>query len=517
MKPLKGGIAAGLQLGSLGFKVKGVTPEQIINDAEYFREILARNKMIGFVGLNPTDEQHMEIQRALYSGPDRNLAGGLLHEQCHSGKKNTETESLQNFAMQMWHVDNPFVVPVPSYTSMHMKVFTANPSNGNTLLVSLSSMYEKCPHEFKVHLDNGARFVHRTGSTTPDGEIGGATYEALRTHPVTGETILFWTGGDTAVEGDPEWFPRFKSWVEQFLANPNNWYRWQWSQGDLIIWDNRAVIHSVAPGWSHNQRIFTRGEIGLEEPFFDPTFKSLLNPAFGDVVRHQSIERDTSTGPNPDHIPLVFTRGIYGIPKWSQYYQQTTMFVYTSTGELPEDVLALKDAVNNDEFNIIPVDPYSPNPLVRYSKNLLPDSPLEGQKFLFTPNGNLEKAYKPDDDLFTDEFDEQGRWPPIRLINALGEFHPDLRHAGHAWHYPDWFPHQPLKERPWDWHNLSFTNYEGFPNSEPPFDYLVQFAVDTVFGCFNHLPDNERRKKMIETIIDYLQFMIELGEYDAGR
>ena len=515
MKQLKGGIAAGLKLGSLGFKVKGLTVADVLKDAEYFREILARNKMIGFIGLNPTDEEHGELLKALYSGPDEKLAIGLIHDQCHSGKKSPESADLEDFVYQMWHVDNPFLMPVPSYTSMCMKTFTADISCGRTVLVSLVSMYDQCPDQYKTALRD-VQFVHGTGHLA-DSTGTPAAYDALRTHPVTGETVLFWTGAETRPVQDVPWFNDFKQWVQQFLADQRNWYQWEWRQGDFIIWDNQAVIHSVTPGWKHDQRIFTRGETGLEIPFFDETTPSLLNPAFGDIVRHSGIDRDTSTGPNTDHIPLVFTKGIYGLPEWSKYFQQTTMFVYSSDGVMPEDVQRFKEAVDNDEFNVVLVDPKQSNVLERYSKRLLPGEALEGQKFLFTPNGNLEKAYKPTDDLFTDEFDEEGRWPPIKLVNALGEFHPDLRHAGHAWHYPDWFPHQPLQKRPWDWRNLSFFEYEGFPGSQPPFDYLVQFAVDTVYGCFNHLETNEERKKMIETIIDYLQFMIELGEYDVGR
>jgi hypothetical protein len=93
-----------------------------------------------------------------------------------------------------------------------------------------------------------------------------------------------------------------------------------------------------------------------------------------------------------------------------------------------------------------------------------------------------------------------------------------MRHAGHAWHYPCWFPHQrKLKFRPWDYHNLSFFEYEQFNGGPPPEDFLVQFAIDTVYGCFNHIRSNEERKRLIERIIDYMQYMVDLGEYENDR
>jgi alpha-ketoglutarate-dependent taurine dioxygenase len=517
MRKVKGGIAAGLQLGSLGFKVRGLTVEQVLADSEYFAEILARNKMIGFIGLNPTDEEHMQLLHALYTGDDPAPTGGLIHEQCHSGKDNTETESLANFVGQMWHVDNPFYENVPSYTSMHMVKFDCEPDVGNTVLASLTSMYEKCPEHFKTRLES-ARFIHGTGSVARVMEdMPTLTHSALRTHPVTGETMLYWTGNDTELENDEPWFNEFRKWVTGFLADKSNWYRWQWHEGDFIIWDNRALIHSVSPGWKHEERVFTRGETGLEAPFYNRETPSRLNPEFGDIYRKEGISRDTSTGPNPDHIPLVFTKGIYALPEYQHLYQCVTMFVLSSDGEIPPDVAKLKEIIDDADFHVVAVVPTDDDFLSRFSRKLMVGHPREGQKFLFTRNGSLEKPYCPTDDLFTDELDDFGRWPPVPLIKALLEFHPDMRHAGHAWHYPDWFPHQQLQNRPWDWKNLSFINYAGFPNSEPPIDFLVQFAIDTVYGCFNHLKTNEERRHVIEEIIDYMQFMLQLGEHEADR
>jgi len=516
VKKVKGGLAAGLMLGSLGFKVKGLTAQQIIEDGEYFAEILARNKMIGFIGLHPTQDEHFAILHALYRGDDPKPEEGLLPNENHIGNPNTLSSEHHNFVMSQWHVDNPFLPEPPSFTSMHMHTFDLPKGVGSTYLASLCLMYEMCPDHFKKELEL-IKFVHHTGSIAPCGDQGLVAHPALRTHPVTGETMIFWTGPETSPEVECDWFPAFSEWVHQYLSDGRNWYQWDWKVGDFIVWDNRATIHSFGPGWNHSQRIFARGSIGEEMPYFDPGRQSKLNPAFGDVIRHHTVAKDRSVGPNPDHIPLVFTKGIYALPGLEHRFQKATMFVYSSNGQIPEDAERVKAETWNPEFDIIPVSPESGNFLERYSKRALPGAPLEGQKFLFTPNGDLEKAYAPSDDLFSTELDDQGRWPLLRLIEAFGEFHADLRHAGHAWHYPDWFPHQPLKNRPWDWHNLSFIDYEGFEDSQPPFDFLVQFAVDTVYGCFNHLETNEERKEIIEAIVDYLQYMLELNEHEIDR
>jgi hypothetical protein len=329
--------------------------------------------------------------------------------------------------------------------------------------------------------------------------------------------MLFWSGMDTAPVEPYPWFNELKQWVTSQLANQGRRYTWYWKQGDLVIWDNRSVIHSFSSGWQRDERIFNRCEIGNEKPFFDRSRPSHLNPNFGDVVRRSGVDADKSVGPNPDHIPLVFTKGIYALPELSHLYQNITLFVYSENENLPDDVVKFNETINHPRFSAIAVKPTESDFLKRFRRLLPDDVALEGRKFIFTQNGDLEKAYLPDDDLFTSEHDSEGRWPPVPLVQSLLELHPDLRHAGHAWHYPCWFDHQPLQFRPWDFRNLPFLTYRDFNGANPPHDFLVQFAIDTVYGCFNHLESNEERRRMIEDIIDYMQYMLQLNEHELDR
>lgn len=525
MKKLKGGIAAGLRLGNLGFKVRGVTPTQLLDDADYFAEILVRNKMIGFKDLNPTDEEFMAIMRAIYRGDNEpsNLAPGLLFEQSHNGNKYTQTDDVEWFINSQWHMDNPFLEKVPSYTALRMDTFTCPPECGQTFVYSLVNAYRDCPDEIKEHLET-AMFIQSTGFVG-DESTELPRHPALRTHPATGETMLFWSGHDVHLDGDDnaEWFKKLKTYMRSQLSDPSLRYSWQWAEGDVVIWDNRAVLHSFSPGWSHDQRVFTRCEVGTEKPYYEPTKQIAVNNEFGDTWRKEGVAKDDTTGPNPDHIPLVFTKGIYALPEYSHLFQKVVLFVYCEDGVLPDDAIAFEQAIGSEDFVLVAVEPWvaadgKKDRMRRFSDAYIDNGSLIGQKFLFTQNGDMERAFSSEDDLFRAEPYEDGRPAPVQLVKTLIELHPDMRHAGHAWHYPCWFPHQRnLKFRPWDWHNLSFFEYEHFNGGPPPEDFLVQFAIDTVYGCFNHIDDNDERKRLIERIIDYMQYMIDLGEHERDR
>lgn len=507
---IKGGIAVGLKLGTLGFKTKGVTPQQIIDDREYFSELLTKYKVVAFSGLQPTRNEHLSIQQSLYCGNSEVSLTNALNEQQHHEHINDVNDWMNRdyFIHQNWHIDHAFYEHTTSLLSMHMTVFTCPQERGQTYFVSLIDLYESLPQPLKDALQT-ALFEHSNGTDS-------VVHPALRTHPITGETALYWKDNGVSLHGtDSGWFSELKHEVNKYLLNPDNWWSWSWSAGDLVIWDNRCLLHSFGPGWDHNERVFTRGNIGQEKPFYDPSFAPLINDEFGDAFTYKGISRDSSKGPNPDHIPLVFTHGIYGLPEMEEHYQKVTLI--SITPNLTPSVTAfIEHFKDQEDFHVEVITPSRPHlfkHLFRYAHRFF-DAPIDASHaFLVSRNGDVMRGLNTEHDLLTWERTDPETPTPVELVNGLLSMHPDMRHAGHGWHYPDWFPHQPLQERPWSYRNLPFYRY----NQEPSEDFLVQFAIDTVYGCFNHLEDDQDRLQVVERVRDYITYMIESGEYRHDR
>ena len=526
---MHGGIAAGLRLGSLGFKIRGVTAQQVIDNPEYFREILKRNKVIGFKGMDPSWQDHLFIMQSLYHGktlgPATTEQAGRLMDQNHPSIPNVETkDDVEDFIRGVWHVDNPFFKQPPVLTSMKMTKFDVEDGYGDTLFLSLSDLYEKLPAHLKENLQD-ARLLGTTGAAEPGKESRDViSHPALRTHPDTGETMLYWTGPATFLEceGDPpDWFDELEDFVDAYMRDKKNRWSWQWEVGDIIVWDNRAVLHGFMPGWERDCRLFDRFQIGEQEPFYDPNREDTRNPHFGDTYRYEGVDKDSTSGPNPDHIPLVFTKGFYALEEVEHLFQTVTLFVIADeNGDWREDVNKLAAEVDSDLFNVYVVEQDPSNAvfrnLMRYHKYKMPDCDIAGSMFLCSRNGDFHCFWEPDFDLFQWENPDSSK-NAIPHIRGYIQWHPDMRHAGHAWHYPDWFDHQPLQFRPWDYQNLPFMQYINWGDEDPPEDFLVQFAVDTVWGCFNHLKDNEDRRRVVERIHDYIGYMLDLDEHERER
>ena len=131
--------------------------------------------------------------------------------------------------------------------------------------------------------------------------------------------------------------------------------------------------------------------------------------------------------------------------------------------------------------------------------------------FLFTKNGDIARSYKSVDAPMFGGCAGQ----TVGMLAARR----DLRHAGHAWHYPDFMPYPSHQERPFRWENLSFAKPSGYADfdGDPPKDFLIQFAIDTIYACFNHLDTNDKRKEIIEDVRDFLTIMLEMNEHELGR
>ena len=232
-----------------------------------YSKILLKNKVIGFKNISITDEEFGQIIKLLYRGANTfaQLNAGLIYDQNHAHDTTTSSINSEEFIYGHWHVDNPFYAQTPCYTGMHMHVFTCSPNVGQTHFINLADMYEKCPKDIIEKLMN-TEMISATGCL-PENINKLVPHPAIISHPVTNENMIYWTGHDMRLQDgeDKEWFSQFKIWISKFISDPKNRKTWTWNQGDILIWDNRAVAHSFSPGWKHSERIFSRCEVGFEK------------------------------------------------------------------------------------------------------------------------------------------------------------------------------------------------------------------------------------------------------------
>jgi alpha-ketoglutarate-dependent taurine dioxygenase len=73
-------------------------------------------------------------------------------------------------------------------------------------------------------------------------------HRIVRTNPVNGRRSLFLGAHASHVEGLP--IEEGRALLEALLdhvTQPEFRYRHEWQEGDLVIWDNRCVLHRATP------------------------------------------------------------------------------------------------------------------------------------------------------------------------------------------------------------------------------------------------------------------------------
>lgn len=160
-------------------------------------------------------------------------------------------------ASTLWHSDKSFR-PLPSLaTILHALVMP--PDGGETCFANMIAAYEALPKAEKTALDQ-LRVVHsweisraRAGIKAPPEEIADAppmTHPLVRTIPETGLKALFMGEHAVYIEGQPEETGRaLLEDLSKHAVQERFVYRHKWTMGDLLMWDNRCLLHRADPNF----------------------------------------------------------------------------------------------------------------------------------------------------------------------------------------------------------------------------------------------------------------------------
>ena len=156
-----------------------------------------------------------------------------------------------------WHSDKSFR-PEPSLaTILHAQLMP--PEGGETCFANMIAAYDALSEAVKADLDT-VRIVHswelsraRLGLTATPEEIADApplTHPLVRTIPETGQKALFMGEHASHVEGRP--MAESRALIDRLTAHAVEErfvYRHKWRTGDMLMWDNRCLLHRANPNF----------------------------------------------------------------------------------------------------------------------------------------------------------------------------------------------------------------------------------------------------------------------------
>ncbi len=207
------------------------------------------------------DDSHLEFTKLLGTPEPNHVAqgrdgiinyfgtiGNVQADGTVQGNNHQQTKFLTG--NNLWHTDSSFR-KVPSFVSI-MMAYEVPEEGGETQFVSARSAYARLPDDMKEKIDP-LEVIHdyvfsrsKVAEVDPKhaASLPPITQRLVRENPNTGAKNFYIGSHAKEIVG---WnYEDSRSLLEELLAGTvvdENVYTHAWQPGDLVIWDNRCILH----------------------------------------------------------------------------------------------------------------------------------------------------------------------------------------------------------------------------------------------------------------------------------
>jgi alpha-ketoglutarate-dependent sulfate ester dioxygenase len=263
------------KLGSrIGARVDGVQLGGDLGAAtvDEIRQALLTHKVIFFRNQHHLDDQQQLAFAGLLGTPIGHPAASVLAAK--NAPVITPINSEYGKATR-WHTDVTFAANYPAASIL--RAITLPSYGGSTLWASTAAAYEQLPEPLKCLVENlWALHTNRYDYVTTESTMSmtdaqrafrqafekadyRTEHPVVRVHPETGERTLL--AGDfvrSFVGLDSHESNVLFELLQRRITMPENTIRWNWEQGDVAIWDNRATQHRAIDDYDGQHRLMHR-------------------------------------------------------------------------------------------------------------------------------------------------------------------------------------------------------------------------------------------------------------------
>lgn len=274
---------------AIGAELTGVNLADAVNDDGLFAEIraaLLKHRVLFLRDQNITRTEHVAFARRFGELEDHPVAGsdpdhpGLVRIYKNPEQPNDRYENA-------WHADATWR-EAPQFGAV-LRCVECPPVGGDTMWANMVLAYEKLPEHVKAQIDGlyarhsieasfGAAMPiekrHALRAQFPDAE-----HPVVRTHPETGEKVLFVSAFATHItnyhtpdrvrygqDANPGAGDLLRYLVSQAYI-PEYQVRWRWQPNSIAIWDNRSTQHYAVMDYPPCHRKMERAGIIGDKPY----------------------------------------------------------------------------------------------------------------------------------------------------------------------------------------------------------------------------------------------------------
>jgi taurine dioxygenase len=261
--------------GKIGAEIKGLDVNSLTSQSPelaMIRNLIYKNKLVVLRDQELDEDSYVAFARKL--GRPQTYFQPQYHHPNHPEifvSSNVLDENGNKIGVsgtgKYWHTDCQFEKQPLSFTSVYPLIFPK--LSRETSYIDMVEVYKALPASLKSQVD-GAFFIHegqmrykvqaedidkslRELLDRINDQVPPVQHPAVIEHPVTGDKALYVSSGFTTkrVGLSFEENQRFMQELFAFIEQQERVHTHYWEEGDLIIWDNRSLIHKasgVKPG-----------------------------------------------------------------------------------------------------------------------------------------------------------------------------------------------------------------------------------------------------------------------------
>ncbi|MGW4478857.1 TauD/TfdA dioxygenase family protein [Rhodococcus triatomae] len=274
---------------SIGAEVHDVALAEVAHDEIRFAELralLLEHKVLFFRDQDITRGDHVALAERFGSLEDHPVVGS---DPDHPGlvRIYKDVDSPPERFENAYHCDATWRENPPM--GAVLRCVEGPAVGGDTMWVNMALAYERLPEHVKERIA-GLRARHSIESTfgarMPIGErlalrerFPDAEHPVVRTHPETGEKILFVNSFTTHITNfhtaenvrcGIDYAPgagELLRYLQSQATIPEYQVRWRWTPNSIAIWDNRSTQHYAVQDYRHAVRKMERAGIVGDRPF----------------------------------------------------------------------------------------------------------------------------------------------------------------------------------------------------------------------------------------------------------
>jgi taurine dioxygenase len=272
---------------AIGAELSDVSLGDAARDAGLFAEIkalLLKHRVLFLRDQDLTRAEHVAFARRFGDLEDHPVAGS---DPDHPGLVQIYRSDKRENYENNYHTDGLWR-PTPAMGCV-LRCVECPPVGGDTIWVNMVEAYKNLPEDIKQRIDGlraRSSIEHSFGAVMePEARARlaeqnpPAEHPVVRTHPETGEKILFVNSFTThftnfhtpANVRYGQDYVQGSSQLLQYLIGqaqiPEYQVRWRWTPGSVAIWDNRSTQHYAVMDYPPCHRKMERAGIVGDQPF----------------------------------------------------------------------------------------------------------------------------------------------------------------------------------------------------------------------------------------------------------